>query len=268
MTNLYPVITLMTDFGLRDHYVAAMKGVILSICPYAKIVDVTHQVSSYEVSEAAFLLSQTWACFPKRTVHVVVVDPGVGSMRRPILAEVEGHRFIAPDNGVLTPVLTREGCKVRHITAEKFFRHPVSQTFHGRDIFAPVAAHLSLAGVMGVASAKFGPLIENHLRLTFERPNRTARRGWTGAILHVDHFGNIVTNIPIAEFPQIQQQPFEVTIGFRTVEKLASSYAEMKSGELFAIVGSSGYLEISANQDSAARILGCETGAPVEIRLL
>ena len=117
MATLQPVITLMTDFGLRDHYVAAMKGVILSICPTASIVDVTHEVSSYEVTEAAFLLSQTWSYFPKKTVHVVVVDPGVGSMRRPILAEVDGHRFIAPDNGVLTTVLTREKCKVRHINS-------------------------------------------------------------------------------------------------------------------------------------------------------
>lgn len=264
MTSSKPVVTLITDFGLRDHYVAAMKGVILGICPQAAIVDVTHEVSSYEVAEAAFLLSQTWGCFPKKTVHVVVVDPGVGSMRRPILAEVEGQRFVAPDNGVLTPVLTREGCRVRHITAEKYFRRPVSQTFHGRDIFAPVAAQLAL----GLAAAKLGPRIENHLRLTFERPARTARRGWTGAILHVDHFGNVVTNIPVADFPHIEQHPFEVAVGFRIVEKLAHSYAEMPPGELFAIVGSSGYLEISANQDSAAKILGCETGAPVELRLL
>jgi S-adenosylmethionine hydrolase len=260
-----PVITLMTDFGLRDHYVAAMKGVILGICPQATIVDVTHEVNSYEVAEAAFLLSQTWGYYPPKTVHVVVVDPGVGSMRRPILAEVEGQRFIAPDNGVLTPVLTREGCKVRHITAEKYFRQPVSQTFHGRDIFAPSAAHLALGSV---TAAKMGPRIENHLRLTFERPSRTARRGWTGAILHVDHFGNIVTNIPVAEFPHVLTQPFEIAVGYRVVEKLARSYSEMPVGELFAIVGSSGYLEVSANQDSAARILGCETGAPVEIRLL
>jgi S-adenosylmethionine hydrolase len=264
MKNANPIVTLMTDFGSRDHYVAAMKGVILGICPQATIVDVTHEVSSYEVAEAAFLLSQTWICFPRRTVHVVVVDPGVGSMRRPILAQLDGHSFIAPDNGVLTPILTREGCKVRHITAEKYFRQPVSQTFHGRDIFAPIAARL----LSKVTPARFGPLIDNHLRLTFERPIRTARRGWTGAILHIDHFGNIVTNIPLADFPQVEHQPFEIAIGYRVVEKLARSYSEMASGELFAIIGSSGYLEISANQDSAAKILGCETGAPVEIRLL
>jgi len=263
MPNSNPVITLMTDFGLHDTYVAAMKGVILGICPQARIVDVTHEVSSYEIAEAAFLLSQTWGCFPKKTVHVVVVDPGVGSMRRPILAEVDGQRFVAPDNGVLTPVLAREGCKVRHITTQKYFRQPVSQTFHGRDIFAPVAAHLA----SGVIASKFGPTIENHLRLTLARPERTARRGWTGAILHVDHFGNVVTNIAVADFPQIEQLSFEVIVGFRTIDKLAHSYADMPAGELFAIVGSSGYLEISANQQSAARLLGCETGAPVELRL-
>jgi S-adenosylmethionine hydrolase len=264
MALLNPIITLMTDFGLRDHYVAAMKGVILGISPTARIVDVTHEVSSYEVAEAAFLLAQTWSCFPERTVHVVVVDPGVGSMRRPILAEFNGHRFVAPDNGVLTPVLTQEKCKVHHVSSTKYFRETVSNTFHGRDIFAPVAAHLA----SGVSIARFGPRINDHLRLTFERPNRTARRGWTGAILHVDRFGNIVTNISIAEFPSIREQPFEVHVGYRTVSKLASNYAEMPAGELFAIIGSSGYLEISANQASAARMLGCETGAPIELRLL
>jgi S-adenosylmethionine hydrolase len=263
MPTSKPVITLMTDFGLRDHYVAAMKGVILGICHDARIVDVTHEVSSYEIAEGAFLLAQTWTCFPKKTVHVVVVDPGVGSQRRPILAEVNGQQFIAPDNGVLTPVLTMEGCKVRHITAEKYFRHPVSQTFHGRDVFAPVAAHV--AG--GLAPSKVGATIDNYLRLTTEKPSRTARRGWTGLILHVDHFGNVVTNISLQDFPQIERQAFEIAVGFRIVEKLVRSYAEMTTGELFAIVGSSGYLEISANQDSAARILGCETGAPVELRL-
>ena len=263
MASQTRVITLTTDFGLRDHYVAAMKGVILGICPAARIVDVTHEVSSYEVAEAAFLISQTWPYYPKRTVHVVVVDPGVGSMRRPILAELDGQRFIAPDNGVLTPILTREGVKVRHITASAYFRETVSATFHGRDIFAPVAAHIA----SGVAPAKVGARVEDYLRLTFERPARTARRGWTGAILHVDHFGNIVTNFSIGDFPQIATGPFEFAVGFRTVEKLAHNYAEMPAGELFAIVGSSGYVEFSANQASAAKILGCETGAPVELRL-
>jgi len=229
----------MTDFGLRDHYVAAMKGVILGICPDAQLVDVTHEVNSYEVAEAAFLLSQTWMHCPKKTVHVVVVDPGVGSMRRPILAEAGGQRFIAPDNGVLTPVLTREDCKVRHITSENYFRKPVSQTFHGRDIFAPVAAHIAA----GVPPARVGPRIDNHLRLTFERPTRTARRGWTGSILHVDHFGNIVTNIPAASFPQIESQAFALTVGYQSVEKLARNYAEVPPGQLFAIIGSSGYIE-------------------------
>jgi S-adenosylmethionine hydrolase len=264
MATTTPLITLMTDFGHRDHYVAAMKGVILGICRRATIVDVSHEVSSYEVAEGAFLLSQTWKCFPRKTVHVVVVDPGVGSMRRPIFAELDGHRFIAPDNGVLTPVLALQGCKVRHITADAFFRLPVSATFHGRDIFAPVAARVAA----GVSPTRLGQLIQNHLRLTFERPSRTARRGWTGSILHVDHFGNVVTNIPVDDFPQIEEQAFQVVIGLRTIDKLAHSYAEMPSGELFAIIGSSGYLEISANQQSAAKMLGCEAGAPVEIRLL
>lgn len=263
MANTNPVITLLTDFGHRDYYVAAMKGVILGICARAEIIDVTHEVSPYEIAEGAFLLSQTWECFPPKTVHVVVVDPGVGSMRRPIYVEYGRHRFIAPDNGVLTPVLSLPGCKVRHITSDVYFRHPVSSTFHGRDIFAPVAAHVA----KGVRPPKLGPLIQNHLRLAFDRPSRTARRGWTGRILHIDRFGNIVTNIRPEDFPQIASETFEVTIGFRTVGKLARNYSEMPPGELFAIVGSAGYLEISANQQSAARIVGCEAGAPIDITI-
>lgn len=264
MASQDPLITLLTDFGDRDHYVATMKGVILGICPNATLIDTTHEVSSYEVLEAAYLLSQTWPYYPKKTVHLVVVDPGVGSQRRPILAELEGQRFVAPDNGVLTPILVTEGCKVRHITNAKYFRPTISRTFHGRDVFAPVAAHLAA----GLAPAKLGPLIQDALRLTLEAPIRSARRGWTGVILHVDHFGNIVTNIKLADFPQLETQPFELAIGVRTVEQLARSYAEMPSGAVFAIIGSSGYLEISANQNSAAKMLGCETGAPVELRLL
>src|SRR5436305_5707584 len=148
-----PILTLTTDFGLSDHYVGTMKGVILGICPQAQIVDVSHEVTPFEAAEGAFIVAQAYRYFPSRTIHVVVVDPGVGSARRPILVEAGGHYFIAPDNGVLTMVLdSHPGYSARHLTAREYFRGMVSQTFHGRDIFAPVAGHLAL----GVPPANFG----------------------------------------------------------------------------------------------------------------
>jgi S-adenosylmethionine hydrolase len=258
-----PLITLTTDFGLSDYYVGAMKGVILSICPGACIVDISHGVGAYAIAEAAFLLSQAYGTFPRGTVHVVVVDPGVGTSRRPILAQAAGQRFVAPDNGVLSMIYAREAHKVRHITSDRYFRKPVSNTFHGRDIFSPVAAHL--AG--GVAAARFGKLIEDYLRLDFEHAVRTGRRTWTGAILKIDRFGNIVTNFSVEAFPGLDQRAFEMAVGLQRVSVLARNYAECAPGELFVIVGSSGFYEISASQASAAKMPGCAVGAPLELTL-
>lgn len=259
-----PIVSLLTDFGSRDHYVAAMKGVILGICPEACLVDITHEISAYEISEAAYTLAQAAPCFPRGTVHLVVVDPGVGSARRPLLAEALGSRFIAPDNGILTMILNADPKhRVREITAEKFFRTPVSRTFHGRDIFAPVAAHLA----SGIAPARFGRRIEDHLRLNIGKPVRTARRGWTGTILRIDRFGNIVTNFEWAAFGAMLRQEFMIQVGLRCVTRVAESYSAIATGELCAIPGSGGYIEISAREASAATILGVATGAPVELRV-
>jgi hypothetical protein len=258
-----PVISLLTDFGSRDHYVAAMKGVMLGICPNARLVDVTHETSAYEITEAAYTLAQTAPCFPAGTVHLVVVDPGVGSSRRPLLAEAAGQRFVAPDNGVLTMVLNADPKhRVREITAQAYFRKPASRTFHGRDIFAPVAAHLA----SGVPPAKFGKKIDDFLRLNLAKPQRTARRGWTGGILKIDHFGNIITNFEWRLFSRYLEQPFEIHVGLRAIFRLAENYAAIAPGEICAIEGSSGYIEISAHEASAAQILGVSAGAPVEIK--
>ena len=259
-----PLITLTTDFGLSDHYVGAMKGVILSICPRARIVDISHGVSAYEIAEAAFTLAQTYRYFPRGAVHVAVVDPGVGTSRRPILAVAAGQYFIAPDNGVLSMIYAREKHKVRAITADRYFLKPVSNTFHGRDIFAPVAAHL--AG--GVAPARFGKPIGDYLRLDFDKPARTGRRTWTGAILKVDRFGNMVTNFSVEDFPDLGKRAFEMAVGPRRVGALARHYAERGPAEPFLIVGSAGYYEISVGQASAAKLLGCAAGAPLELTLL
>ena len=260
---LYPLITLTTDFGTADHFVGTMKGVMLGIAPRARLVDITHDVGPFEVSEGAFTIAQAYRYFPKRTIHVVVVDPGVGSTRRPILAEMGGQYFVAPDNGVLSMIFSREKAKVRHITNEKFFLHPLSRTFHGRDVFSPVAAHLAL----GVAPARFGKLIDDHLRLTLEKPNRTGKRVWTGTVLRVDRFGNLITNLTIEEFPQVKTRPFELNVGLEKVTRLALTFTECEPGELFTLAGSSGYLEVATNQGSAAKKLGCGVGSPVELVL-
>ena len=256
-----PILTLTTDFGLSDHYVGAMKGVSLGICPRAQIVDITHQISPYEITEGAYLIAQAWRTFPRKTVHVVVVDPGVGTARRPILMEAGGQYFIAPDNGVLSMIYLREPHKIRLISNEKYFRHPVSTTFHGRDIFSPAAAHLAA----GVSAAQFGKRIEDYLRPVFQKPQRAGKRTWVGQILKVDHFGNIVTNFHVDDFPNLEAQNVVFSVGPQEVTAIAHNYAEAGFGELFAIVGSSGYYEISVGQASAAKRIGCVTGGPVEL---
>lgn len=257
------LVTLTTDFGLADHFVGVMKGVILGINPSARIVDISHQISPFEIPEAGFLIAQAWRYFPKRTVHVVVVDPGVGTLRRPILAEVGGHCFLAPDNGVLSMIFAAGPHKVRAVTAEKYFLKPLSRTFHGRDIFAPVAAQLS----RGASPARFGKLIRDYARQEFYNPVRTGKRIWSGTILKIDRFGNLITNLQFAEFPAVATRPFLMQVGAEAVCRFARTYAECPSGELCLIEGSSGYLEVAMNQASAARRLGCAVGAPVELTL-
>jgi len=258
-----PILTLTTDFGLADHYVAAMKGVILGICPRARIVDVSHQVRPFEIAEGAFLIAQAYPCFPRKTVHVVVVDPGVGTARRPILLEAAGQYFIGPDNGVLAMVYAREKHRVRLVSNERCFRKPVSQTFHGRDIFAPVAAHLAA----GATPASIGKSIDDYLRPSFLEPRRTGKRTWMGQILHIDTFGNIVTNFRAGDFPDLEQRNFSLAFGPQEVGIMARNYAQCGPGELFVIVGSSGYLEVSVGQASAAAKIRCEIGAPAELMI-
>jgi S-adenosyl-L-methionine hydrolase (adenosine-forming) len=258
-----PIVTLTTDFGHADHFAGVMKGVILGICPAAEIVDISHDVRPYEIPEAAFLLAQSYRYFPPKSVHVAVVDPGVGSARRPIVVEAAGQYFVGPDNGALTMVYSGVAHKARHITAERFFLKPTSRTFHGRDIFAPVAAHLAA----GVRASMFGKLIDNHLKIVFDKPQRTAKRVWTGTILHVDRFGNMITNFRTEEFADVETRPFELSIGTRKVHRLALHYSETEMGEIFLIAGSSGYFEVAANQSSAAKLLGCGPGAPCDLTL-
>jgi S-adenosylmethionine hydrolase len=260
-----PVITLLTDFGSSDHYVGAMKGILLGICPDAQIVDISHEIAPYAITEAAFTLSQAWTCFPDGTVHLVVVDPGVGSARRPLLVEAAGHRFVAPDNGVLTMLYDAVPAhEVREITASRYFRQPVSLTFHGRDIFAPIAAHLA----NGLAPMEVGTRIGDYQRFSFAKPAQTGPNTWTGTILKADRFGNLITNFHSETWRQLMNEPFEMRVGMRPVSRMASNYAEMPAGEPFVIAGSAGFLEVSVNRESAAKALGAASGDRLELRLL
>jgi S-adenosylmethionine hydrolase len=258
-----PIITLTTDFGTSDHFAGVLKGVILGICPDAAVVDISHEVRPFEISQGAFLIAQAYPYFPPKTVHVAIVDPGVGSARRPILVEAAGQYFIGPDNGVLAMVYTGIDHRVREITNSKYFLHPVSRTFHGRDIFSPAAAWLA----SGVRPASIGKRIDDHLKIEFYKPQRTAKRIWTGTVLHVDRFGNLITNFHVEDFPDVRTRPFEMAIGPRKVHRLAINYTDSEPGEVFLIGGSSGYYELSTNQTSAAKLLGCGPGAPVDLTL-
>jgi S-adenosylmethionine hydrolase len=254
------IITLTTDFGARDHYVGVMKGVIASINAGAKIIDICHEVRPCSVMQGAFFIAQTYRYFPQETVHVVVVDPGVGSARREILVEAAGQRFVAPDNGVLSQVYERESHTVRAIRTERFALQPASHTFHGRDIFAPVGAWLS----SGKESAEFGDLITDYVRLEATAPLLLKPGHWQGRILNIDTFGNVVTSFPASLLTEAGGGT-RVKAGRMQAEHVRTTYAEASSGEPFAIAGSSGYVEISIREASAAEAAGVDIGDRVEL---
>jgi S-adenosylmethionine hydrolase len=262
-----PIITLTTDFGTNDHFVGAVKGVILEITPDAQIVDISHAVQAFDVLDGALAISQAYSYFPNGTIHMVVVDPGVGTARRPILASSDGYHFVAPDNGVLSMVYAREErMHVRHITSEHYFRQPVSNTFHGRDVFAPVAAYLAKM----VDSHKFGDEIEDYVKFAAPRPKATGENRMRAVVLKVDRFGNLITNVTPQDVPALfaaTPGAFKIVIGSREITEIHSSYAEGAPGEVFGILGSMGYLEIVANRAAAAQLTGAGKGSEVSIIL-
>ena len=256
-----PIITLLTDFGSADVFVGVMKGVILGMAPQVHVVDLTHEVPPQAVAVAAFLLETAWREFPPGTIHLVVVDPGVGSSRRPLAAEGPHGRFVAPDNGVLSPILQAgEATALHALTRPEFFRQPVSRTFHGRDIFAPVAAHLA----NGVSLAALGPPVSDPVRLDLPRPESLPDGGATGQVLHVDRFGNLITNLPEVLFAAERGVPV-VAVAGRLIRGLADSYAQVPAGRPGAIVGSAGTLEVFVPGGSAAATLGVTRGAAVTV---
>jgi len=270
------IITLTTDFGLSDTYVAAMKGVILGINPEATLVDICHTIKPQNILETAFILSTVYESFPQRTVHLVVVDPGVGTERRAIILRTPQADFVAPDNGVLSYVIPQSSSKPAAdtageqvalaaemeavaITQPRFWRSPVSPTFHGRDIFAPVAAHLSL----GLPPLGFGEAITSLTMLPPPRPHRAPDGTLVGHILHIDGFGNLITSIKSSDLPQ-RSELMTIEVGEQSISGLSRTYAEGKG--LLALIGSSGYLEIVLAGDSAAALTGARVGDELRIR--
>ena len=244
-----------------------MKGVILDIVPEAQIIDICHAVQPFDVLDGALTISQAYSYFPNRTVHVIVIDPGVGTARRPILASSDKYHFVAPDNGVLSLVYAREDrMHVRHITSEHYFLQPVSNTFHGRDIFAPVAAYLAKE----VDSLKFGEEVEDYVKFTAPKPKMAEANRLRGVVLKVDRFGNLVTNITPQDAPALfanAAKGFKIMVGSREITEIRNAYAEGSPGEVFALLGSMGYLEIAANRAAAAQLTGAGKGTEVSVIL-
>jgi S-adenosylmethionine hydrolase len=263
-----PIITLLTDYGTKDHFVAAIKAVILSITPQVQIVDISHDIPPHDILEAGFVLRSCFSYFPSRTIHVVIVDPTVGSERKPIIVATDNHYFIAPDNGVLSLVYDVEPVStVVEIAAEHLMLPEISNTFHGRDIFAPAAAWLA----RGTDTLNFGDVVSEYVRMTLPKPKLVGESLLKGNVLHVDRFGNLITNISRQDFEAARQKVpgtnVKVVIGKQEIMGMKNFYAEGAKGEIVALFGSTNLLEIAQNQGSAARALGVTRGAEAGVLL-
>ena len=265
MAERKPLITLTTDFGEADYYVPAMKGAILSVNPQAEIIDLTHQIPPHDLYTAAFTLLCCYGDFPKMTLHVVVVDPGVGTARRPILVMTDNYNFIGPDNGIFSYIYQREHVnRVVHLNEAHYYRQAVSNTFHGRDVFAPCAGYVSKL----VDWNKMGVEVDDPVKFNTPAPARVSDRQVRGHVLHVDRFGNVITNITAAELPAERAQAgVRVRVGKHEALRLLNTYAEANQGELFAYFGSAGFLELALPRQPAARQIEARRGLEVEVTL-
>jgi S-adenosylmethionine hydrolase len=272
------IITLTTDFGYDDAYVAAVKGAILSVNPEANIIDISHSIKPQNILQAAFILSVAYRYFPKQTIHTAIVDPGVGSERQGIILKTPSAFFVAPDNGILSYIIDdlfpiesrssteqsadlkeivfKKGLEAAAITDPRFWRHPVSSTFHGRDIFAPVAASLSL----GISLYEFGEKINSLHVLPIPKPSLDPEGNLVGRVLHVDRFGNLITNIKSNDLPG---KDVMIEVAGYCIQGISDYYAQ-KEG-VMAIVGSSGYLEVSLRDRSACDFLGAIVGDEIKV---
>jgi len=256
------IITLTTDYGTNDHLVGTLKGVILKINPDVTIVDITHNVTAYDLLDGALTIGSAYSYFPSKTVHVVVVDPGVGTERRPLLVSAQNQYFIAPDNGVLSVIYEheKESLIVRHANVEHYYLQPVSKTFHGRDIFAPVAAWLT----KGWQTGSMGDEITDFKKFAIPRP-KEADGALKGVVLRADAFGNLITNFRSEDFPEsaLAGGAIKLQVGNQAVTRLVETFAQGNNGEAIAYVGSSGYIEVGMNKGNASRTLTVGRGAPV-----
>jgi S-adenosylmethionine hydrolase len=264
------IITLTTDFGLTDSYVGSMKGVALGIAPDVRLVDITHAIEPQNIQQAAYILQTFYRYFPPGTVHVIIVDPGVGSQRRAIAVETPEAIFVAPDNGILAEVWRDararwglEACTAVELTERRFWRGKVSRTFHGRDIFAPVAAHLATGVPLPALGARLAAIDESAL----DRPLRGRDAELVGRIVHIDHFGNCITNITAHDLEQAGKgAALVVEISGRRISGLHQTYADAPPGALIALIGSSDQLELAVRNGNAAQALGVGPGDTVRVR--
>ena len=264
------IITLLTDFGIADEYVGVMKGVILSVNPSATIVDITHHISPQNVLQAAYMIKSSSPYFPDGTVHVVVVDPGVGSNRAIIAVKHKHHVFVAPDNGVLSFLMDKpEIDGVVRIENTHYFLKNISQTFHGRDIFAPVAGHLSLGVDIGHLGKPMNP--GQLVQLPLQKPHITQQGALLGTIIAIDRFGNLITNIDIDSIQSmdvdISDSDLEIWVGDNKIISISNTYDSVENGKPLAIIGSRGYLEVAVNFGDAARQFKARLGEIVRLSL-
>jgi len=257
------IITLTTDFGLQDHYVSSLKAVILGIAPEVRLVDISHDIPPQDIMAGAWVVRNTASFFPRGTVHLVVVDPGVGTDRKPVVLEIKGQLFVGPDNGIFSLIADQQEYRATILTEEKYWRDTTSNTFHGRDIFAPVAAHLA----NGVAMEKLGEPAEKLITYRWATPiaDRAGIQGW---IVHIDRFGNLISNIPedLIE-DSIKGGRVKIYIGNMILHEISRSYGCVEDGEPLVYIGSSGMLEVAINKGNACEMLGVKKGAQISIIL-
>jgi S-adenosylmethionine hydrolase len=258
------IITLTTDYGTNDHLVGTLKGVILKINPDVTIVDITHNVTPFDLLDGALTIGAAYSYFPSKTIHVVVVDPGVGTERRPLLVSAANQYFVAPDNGVLSVIYEREkeSLVVRHANVEHYYLQPVSKTFHGRDIFAPVASWLT----KGWQTPSMGDEITDYKKFAIPRP-KEADGALKGVVLRADAFGNLITNFRSEDLPEsaLASGGIKFQVGNQSVTRLVETFAQGNNGEAIAYLGSSGYIEIGINKGNASRTLSLGRGTPVTL---
>lgn len=255
-----PIITLTTDFGYRDYYVSAMKAVILSKCPKVRLVDVSHDILPQDIMAGAWILRNSAFLYPKGTIHLAVVDPGVGTKRKPIAVETKGHYFVGPDNGIFSLLSSYTELNAFEILHDDIMKQTISSTFHGRDIFAPAAAMLA----NGMPIHELGKPIEeiNSYRWASPISDDEGIQGW---VVHIDTYGNLITNIPEELLEKCKSQPFKIYVGTTIINSTVSTFSDVTDGETVALIGSAGTLEICVNKGSASEMLSVYKGAPVSV---